>query len=193
MPSFAEPFRGVEKRRSHGWAKALPVVMGVAVGVVFVAFTSPLGRAPLVEVTTCCPPFGVFNESHYPAGGIGCQAVAGEECFSLELFLNVGWKLSAFSFELLGTPTNQSNILSGTPIPLGSGAVVTVLNSGRVVVGVWDWLLHTWAVGASWSTSPGTNLTLVLDTDLQGIVFSADLFMVDAAPLGGGGVGTWLR
>lgn len=174
----------------------LPLAIGIAVAVALVILQPPVQSFVVVRVTTCCPPFGISNEGegHYAPGEVGCEPAPSVVCYFVGLFVSAsGWQLSEFRFELLGPPVNPNNVLSGAAVPLGLGASVTVLDSGGKPVGNWNWSLSSWAFGGSWSIPSPSNLTLILDTGLQGVSFESDLFLIGASSLGGGGVGTYLR
>jgi hypothetical protein len=104
-----------------------------------------------------------------------------------------GARLSGLKFEVLGPPTNVSNVQSGPPIPLGPSAHVSVFNPSGGLVGLWNWTTSAWSEGGEWTIPVNANLTLVLDSGLQGAQLAEDWFFVFMISPGYGSVGCLLR
>jgi len=141
---------------------------------------------------SCPAGFGVFNQTRVPAGSIGCQSVAGEVCYSVLMISEIdGLRLSDLSFKLLA-PCSCDNVLNGTPIPVGEGAKVSVVSSPHSIIDAWNWSVQTWIQGGGWQIPVGTDVTLVFDSNLQGISLAGDLFWAFLSAPGSGSAGVYL-
>lgn len=120
------------------------------------------------------PAWKFWNESQVPAGSTGCQNLSGEDCYSVQLMSTVAdVPLSEFKFEVL----SESN----ATVPLGTSALVTVLDSSGSIVGAWNWTVSEWAVGGGWTVPVDENLSLVLDTGVENGQFATDWFWIFVA------------
>jgi hypothetical protein len=171
------------------------IVAGAAVGAGFatVLLAGPWNPPVGLRMCACPPAWSIFNETNVTSGATGCQNAAGEVCYSVTLVSHIGGvNLSGLRFELLGPPTNSNDVQSGLPVSLGPSALVSVLDPAGVTVGKWNWTDSSWTVGRGWPIPVSANITLVVDTGLQDVQLTADLFWVFMVTPDYGSVGTTL-
>jgi hypothetical protein len=186
--------RSARERASPSVPFVLAFVTGSAIGagLAMVVLAGPL--IPLgVPLCACPAAWALGSPSHVPPGAAGCLDRSGEVCYSVTLVSNIGGvHLSGLRFELLGPPTNVSNVLSGRPIELGPSAIVSVLDPSGNTVGVWNWTVSSWTVGGGWSIPARANISLVVDSGLQSVQLAGDTFWVFMVTPNYGAVGAGL-
>jgi hypothetical protein len=163
------------------WAIVVIVVYATAaVGLSGVALYLALPGA-----TGGCGPFqpgcpagwGVAPESNVTPGSEGCGDRPAETCFAALLESNTpNMELSDFWFEILGPPTNASNVLSGPPVAMGPSAGVSAFVGNGPEVGVWNWTSANWTHGGGWTIPENENVNLVLDTGFENASLVGDMF-----------------
>ena len=190
QPSLGPPARN--RLRSRRFLALLAAGLVALAAILIVAvLTIP---ATSISVCACPAAWGAWGESHVLPGSAGCANVTGESCYTELMESSVGGVLlSGLKFAVLGPPTNNSNVMSGPPIPLGPAARLSVFDSDGSLVGVWNWTTSAWVQGGGWTIPVTSNITLVLDTGLLDAQLAEDWFFVFMTSPDYGSVGSLLR
>jgi hypothetical protein len=154
-------------------------ILLIVAAVVLVAGIGAVVAMNAPHVCACASAWGLGSATPLAPGSPGCPPVSGTTCFAASPEFNQGGiALSGLSFEVLGPPTNSSNVHSGSPVDLGASAAVLVFGPTGDEVGDWNWTLGAWSFGASWAIPTNQPFSLVLNTGLIDANLAGDTLWV---------------
>ena len=96
-------------------------------------------------------------------GSVGCRAIVGDVCYSTSFVT----AYTGRDFSSLRFLVSNYSAPDGPPLPLGPGAMLSIVSPESSPVAVWNVSSGTWVAGGSEGIPQNTNVPLVLDTGLR--------------------------